>query len=88
MIALQIPPSLDRGAFGWDAVKLADVYPSAALAAAIGEIHADPAAANPEHAAGRSIQIYTKAAKKRTEALAWAIFYQKQAASRAKAGAA
>lgn len=88
MSAPQIPPSLDRGAFGWDAVKLADAYTSADLAAAIGEIHADPASANPAHATGRSIEIYTKAAKKRTDALAWAIFYQKQDASRVKGGAA
>lgn len=88
MSRICVPASLARGVFGWDAVKLADAYTSAELAAAIVEVHADPAAANPEHASGRSIELYTKAAKKRTDALAWAIFYHKQGAARAKAGAA
>lgn len=88
MSALQIPPALAKGVFGWDSVKLADAYTAAELAAAIGEINADPAASNPDHKSGSSINLYTKNAKKRKDALCWAIFYQKQAASRAKAGAA
>lgn len=88
MSALRVPPSLNRGVHSWDAVKLADVYSQNELAKAITEIHADPAAANPAHAAGKSINLYTPAAQKRTDALGWAIFYIKQAASRAKRGVA
>ena len=74
-----VPPALSRGVFGWDAVRLSEAYAADELAQAIQQIHADPASANPAHAAGTSIHLYTKAATKRTDALAWAIFYIKQA---------
>ena len=76
-----IPPALNRGVFGWDAVRLAEAYTADELAKAITQLHADPANANPAHAAGKSIHLYTKATDKRTDALAWAIFYIKQANS-------
>lgn len=79
MSAPAIPAVLSRGVFGWDAVRLAEEYTPAELSEAIGQLHADPANANPGHAAGKSIRLYTKATDKRTDALAWAIFYQKQA---------
>jgi hypothetical protein len=76
--APKIPEALSRGVFGWDAVRLADHYEPDELSAAIVQLHADPANANPAHAAGTSINLYTKAADKRTAALAWAIYYIKQ----------
>lgn len=78
MSAPKIPQALNRGVFGWDAVRLADQYAADELAAAIMQLHADPANANPAHAAGTSINLYTKATDKRTDALAWAIYYIKQ----------
>jgi hypothetical protein len=74
-----IPPALNRGVFGWDAVRLSEAYTAAELARAITQLCADPANANPAHAAGRSIRLYTKATEKRADALGWAIFYIKQA---------
>lgn len=78
MSAPAIPAALSRGVFGWDAVRLADAYSQQELSQAICQLHADPANANPAHASGRSIRLYTKATDKRTDALAWAIFYIKQ----------
>lgn len=75
----KIPEALNRGVFGWDAVRLSTEYEANELSAAIMQLHADPANANPAHAAGTSINLYTKKTDKRTEALAWAIFYIKQA---------
>lgn len=76
-------PALHKGNFGWDACRLADEYAPSDLAAAVLEIHRDPANANPDHASGKSIYLLTKVARKRIDALTWAIFYQKQAQSRA-----
>lgn len=78
MSAPKIPPALSRGVFGWDAVRLHEHYSAQELADAIQQMMDDPANRNPEHAAGRSIQIYTAATKKRTDALSWAIFYHQQ----------
>lgn len=78
MSRVAIPAALSRGAKGWDAVRLSKEYTQAELSAAIVQINEDPANANPEHAAGRSIYLLTKAARDRTAALAWAIFYRKQ----------
>lgn len=78
MSAVAIPAALSRGVRGWDAVRLSETYTQAELSAAIVQISQDPANANPEHAAGRSIYLRTKAARDRTAALAWAIFYRKQ----------
>lgn len=79
MAAPAIPPALFRGVFGWDAVRLSDEYNADELATAIQQLHADPRNANPAHAAGKSIYLYTKATEQRTDALAMAIFYIKQA---------
>lgn len=74
-----IPAALNRGVFGWDAVRLSDAYGASELALAIQQLHADPANANPEHAAGTSIRLYTKKTDQRTAELAMAIYYIKQA---------
>lgn len=73
-----IPPTLDRGVFGWDAVKLYRNYSIGECEQALAEICADPDAANPAHAVGKSIHLYTKAASKRIDALGWAVFYHQQ----------
>ncbi len=39
-------------------------------------VTSDPKNANPEHAAGRSIYLYTPAARKRLDELAWAVTYK------------
>jgi len=78
-------PALHKGFFGWNACRLADEYEPRELAQAIEQISADPANANLAHAAGRDIYLLTKKARQRTDALAWAIFYQKQAKSRERA---
>lgn len=84
-----IPPSLSRGVLGWDPVKLYAEYSANELATAIQQISADPANANPAHTAGNSIYLLTPAARKRTDALSWAVFYHQQDRSaRAQGGAA
>lgn len=87
MSAPKIPEALSRGVFGWDAVKLSDAYQANELAQAIQQLHADPANANPEHAAGKSLYLYTAATNKRTDALSLAIFYIKQEAKRVRSAA-
>lgn len=71
--------ALSRGYFGWNPCRLADEYTPAELARAALEIHNDPANANPEHAAGRSIYLLSKTARKRADAVAWAIYHQQVA---------
>jgi hypothetical protein len=83
--APKIPEALSRGVFGWDAVRLSDAYSANELATAIVQLHADPDNANPAHAAGTSINIYTKKTDQRTSELAMAIFYIKQAKRKAEA---
>lgn len=60
---------------GWDAVRLSDSYTLAELNTLRGEVESDPASANPGHAKG-SINIFTKAARRRLDALAWAVTYK------------
>jgi hypothetical protein len=72
-------PALHKGFFGWDACRLADEYEAKELATAITQISGDPLNANPQHAAGSSIYLLTKKARKQIDALSLAIFYQKQA---------
>jgi hypothetical protein len=78
-----VPPALSRGVFGWDACRLADEYQPSELGAAAVQMLQAPENANPEHGDGRSIYLLTKKARKQVDALSWAIFYQKQAKSRA-----
>ncbi len=60
MSRVAIPAALSRGAKGWDAVRLSEAYTQDELSAAIVQINEDPANANPEHAAGRSIYLLTR----------------------------
>jgi len=73
MSKVAIPPVLNRGVFGWDSVRLSEVYTADELAEANRQISADPRNANPAHAAGMSIYLHTPQARKRMEALAWAV---------------
>lgn len=61
--------------FGWDAVKLYQNLNTAQLQEMMQSIYADPANANPAYASGRDIHLYTKSARKKTDALSWAITY-------------
>ena len=70
-----IPPTLSKGVFGWDAVRLHEAYSAKELADAILEIHYNPINANPAHAKGTSVYLHTKAARTRMEALARAVSY-------------
>lgn len=81
MSAPKIPAVLSRGVFGWDASKLSDAYTSKELGLAITQLHADPQNANPAHASGESVYLYTPATRKRTSALAMAVQYRKQYAT-------
>lgn len=59
---------------GWCPVKLSDAYSFDQLNALRLEVEA--AGANPEHAAGRSINLYTPAARRKLDALAWAVTHK------------
>lgn len=65
--------------YGWRATKLADAYSLEELDALRRDVESDPASANPDHAQGRSIYLFTKQARKKLDALAWAVTYKLQA---------
>lgn len=69
--------------YGFDPIKLADNLTSAELGRLMLQISEDPESKNPAHAAGRTIEIYTKKANKKMDAIALAVFYQKQEKQRA-----
>jgi hypothetical protein len=54
-------------------------YSFAALREMRSAVIGDPANANPAHAAGRDIHLYTKSARKKLDALAWAVTYRLKA---------
>ncbi|AQT06662.1 hypothetical protein [Acetobacter persici] len=64
-----------RGVFGWDPVKLYQNYSTSELVKMKQEIEAKPENLNPQHLEGTSIYIYTKSARKKLDALSWAISY-------------
>lgn len=65
--------------FGWDAVKLAGAYSLSELDALRREVETDPANACPLYAAGKSLYPLTAKARKRLQAIAWAVTYHLQA---------
>lgn len=77
---IAIPSALGRGVFGWDATRLNEAYSADECSQAILQIRDDPAAKNPAHEHG-SVDIFTKPARTRMDALSWAIFYHQQAAA-------
>lgn len=72
-------PRYPHPTLGWDAVALSD-YSLPQLNDLRESIVDDPANANPAHAAGRDIYLYTKAARKKLDALSWAVTYRLKAA--------
>jgi len=58
--------------FGWKAAKLADLS-FEQLTELRQCVTDDPVSANPAHAKGRSIFLYTPAARQKLDALAWAV---------------
>lgn len=75
MSKVAIPPALNRGVFGWDSVRLSEAYSADELATANRQISADPRNANPAHTSGMSIYLHTPQARKRMDALAWAVLH-------------
>lgn len=61
--------------YGWDAVKLADAYGLKELAELRERVVTDPASACPQYAAGKSLYPLTAKARKRLQAIAWAVTY-------------
>lgn len=74
------PPSLNRGVFGWDSCRLADVYSTQELAEAITWVRQAPCCANTE---SNSIWLLHKKARRISAQLGWAVFHQKQEKRRA-----
>lgn len=60
---------------GWSPTRLSD-YSFEQLNTLRREVESDPASANPGHAAGTSINLYTPAARRRLDALAWAVTHK------------
>ena len=60
----------------WKATKLADAYSLAELETLRQSVVGDPRSANPAHAAGKSVYLYTAAARRKLDALAWAVTYR------------
>lgn len=61
--------------FGWQSHRLADLS-SEALNELREAVENDPASANPARAAGKSIYLYTPAARRKLKALAWAVTHK------------
>ena len=57
----------------WNATRLYREHTADELTALAATLQADPVNANPEHAAGRSIWLYTKETHRRLAAIAQAI---------------
>jgi hypothetical protein len=60
---------------GWDAVRLYRNLTMPQLTELLQALYADPANANPAHAAGHDIHLYTKSSRRKMDAIAWAITY-------------
>lgn len=71
--------------YGWDAVKLSDAYSLDELAQLRTIITDDPENADPEHAQGNSIFLYKKSARKKLEALSYAVYYKLEETKKAAA---
>lgn len=62
--------------YGFSAPKLADAYSLVELNALREGIVNDPANANPDHTNGNSIYLYTAAARRKLDALGYAVFFR------------
>lgn len=58
--------------FGWNQAKLAD-HSFEDLNALRLAVQNDPSSANPQHAKGASIFLHTPAARRKLDAIAWAV---------------
>ena len=63
--------------FGWDPVKLSDLSLEQLNDLRLS-VAADPANRNPDR---KSIFLHTKAAMRKTDALAWAVYHKQRAAA-------
>lgn len=68
--------------YGFDAVKLSEAYTMEELAKLRQQVIDDPENANPEYVKGRCIYLYTKAARKKLDAIAYAVYYKQKDASK------
>lgn len=68
---------------GWKPTRLADAYSLEQLNALRLEVERNPESANPAHAAGRDINLYTPTARRKLDALAWAVTHRLQSAKAA-----
>lgn len=59
---------------GWSATRLSDAYTFEQLNSLRLEVEA--AGANPRHATGQEINLYTPAARRKLDALAWAVTHK------------
>jgi hypothetical protein len=64
--------------YGWNAVRLSSNLTMDQLQELRLAVESDPKSKNPQHAAGKSIWIYAPAARKKLDAIAWAITYHLQ----------
>lgn len=58
--------------FGWNQARLSD-HSMEDLQALRRAVEEDPASANPQHATGQSIYLFTPEARRKLDAIAWAI---------------
>ena len=63
--------------YGWDSVKLYRNLSMSELTALQQQVQVDPKSRNPAHATG-SIYLYTKAARRKLDAISWAMTYHLQ----------
>lgn len=73
--------------FGWDHVKLSS-HSFEDLNRLRLAVQDDPASANPAHASGKSIYLHTSAARRKLDAIAWAVttkLHEQRAAAQAEA---
>lgn len=68
--------------YGWDAVKLSNAYTMEEIAKLRQQVIDDPDNENPEYAKGRCIYLYTKSARKKLDAIAYAVYYKQKDASK------
>jgi hypothetical protein len=66
------PPVRKLRNFGWDAPKLSDLSLDELNELRLSVTN-DPASRNPDHLAGKSIYIHSKSARRKLDALAWAV---------------
>lgn len=61
--------------YGWRPVAMFENLSLGQLTDLMQWVQNDPKSANPLHASGHSIFLYTKAARKKLDAIGWAITY-------------